>query len=58
MNQDDSHDPAMTTQDMQKKFRNTEYDRKAYADETTANIKRQRYEIENILTLQRFDWQA
>ncbi len=49
MTQDDPLDGGATTSDMQKKFRNTEYDRKAYQDETTAQLKLQRY-FENFLS--------
>jgi hypothetical protein len=43
MNQEDPLDGGATTQDMQKKFRNTEYDRRAYAEESLAQMKLQRY---------------
>ena len=35
-------------QDLQKKLRNAESDRKAYADEVAANIKKQRTKIDNL----------
>jgi hypothetical protein len=45
--QEGNFEPHEELQDLQKKFRNAESDRRAYAQESTANIQKQRFEDDN-----------
>lgn len=45
MDQEGDVEPQEEFQDLQKQFRNAESDRRAYAEETTANIKKQRFQF-------------